>query len=286
MCQDVTLDGLTIRNPWYSQNGDGLDLESCKNVVIVNSTFDVGDDAICIKSGKDEQGRKRGMPTENVIIDNCTVYHGHGGFVIGSEMSFIGTDVGLRFKSNRGRGGIVEDIYVENIKMINIPTEAILFDIFYSGKSATEVLEEGGTIPVSSVYPVSVETPVFRKISFNNITCNGARRAIFFNGLPEMNIQDIILKNVTISSQLGADLQESDRITLENVKILNSEGPSLNLKNSKNISIKEFSSGKDIKCALQVEGENSKNITIKSSSINKENTTIQKEVTEFPKIIK
>ena len=298
MCQDLTIDGVTVRNPWYSQNGDGIDLESCKNVIIVNSTFDVGDDGICIKSGKDEQGRKRGIPTENVIIDNCTVFHAHGGFVIGSEMSggarnikvsnctFIGTDVGLRFKSNRGRGGIVEDIYVENIKMINIPTEAILFDIFYNGKSATELLEEGEPMPVNGIYPVSAETPVFRKISFNNITCNGARRAMFFNGLPEMNIQDITLKNVTISSQLGADIRESDRITLENVRILNTEGPAITLKNSKNIDIKGFSSNKDMKCVLKVEGENSRNIRVKSSSISKENTLVQKEVTEFPEIIK
>jgi len=298
MCQDLTIDGVTIRNPWYSQNGDGIDLESCKNVIIANSSFDVGDDAICIKSGKDEQGRKRGMPTENVIIDNCTVYHGHGGFVIGSEMSggarnikvsnctFIGTDVGLRFKSNRGRGGIVEDIYVENIKMINIPTEAILFDIFYNGKSATELLELGETIPNPSMYPVSTETPIFRKISFNNITCNGARRAMFFNGLPEMNIQDITIKNVTITSQLGADIRESDRITLENIRIFNSEGPAITLRNTKNIDIKEFSSNKDMKCVLQVEGEKSKNIRINSSSICKENTFVQKEVIEFPEITK
>ena len=298
MCQDLTIDGVTVRNPWYSQNGDGIDLESCRNVVIVNSSFDVGDDAICIKSGKDEQGRKRGLPTENVIINNCTVYHGHGGFVIGSEMSggarnikvsnctFIGTDVGLRFKSNRGRGGIVENIFVENIKMINIPTEAILFDIFYNGKSATELLEEGETMSNSSAYPVSVETPIFRKISFNNITCNGARRALFFNGLPEMNIQDITIKNVTISSQLGADIRESDRISLENIRIINTEGPAITLKNSKNIDIKEFSSRKDMKYVLQVEGESSRNIRVKSSSISKENTLVQIEVKEFPEIIK
>jgi len=298
MCQDMTIEGVTIRNPWYSQNGDGLDLESSRNVVIANSSFDVGDDAICIKSGKDEQGRKRGLPTENVLIDNCTVYHGHGGFVIGSEMSggarnikvsnctFIGTDVGLRFKSNRGRGGIVEDIYIENIKMINIPTEAILFDIFYNGKSATELLEDGEAKSDQSVFPVSEETPIFRKINISNITCNGARRAIFFNGLPEMNIQDISLKNVTISSQLGADLRESDRITLDNVKILNSEGPSLTLNNSKHIDINKFSSNKAMKCVLQVEGVNSKNIKVKSSSISKENTIIQKEVAEFPEITK
>ncbi len=298
MCQDLTLDGVTVRNPWYSQNGDGIDLESCKNVIIVNSTFDVGDDAICIKSGKDEQGRKRGMPTENVIINNCIVYHGHGGFVIGSEMSggarnikvsnctFLGTDVGLRFKSNRGRGGIVENIYVENIKMINIPTEAILFDIFYNGKSATELLEEGDTISAIHTYPVSAETPIFRKISFNNITCNGARRAMFFNGLPEMNIQDISVKNVTISAQLGADIRESDRITFENIRIRNTEGPSLILKNSKKIGINGFSSNPDLKCALLIEGENSKNIQIKSGSINKENTLVQKGVTGNPVFIK
>lgn len=297
MCQDVTIDDVTIRNPWYSQNGDGIDVESCKNVIIVNSSFDVGDDAICIKSGKDEQGRKRGLPTENLIVDNCTVFHGHGGFVIGSEMSggarnikvsncsFIGTDVGLRFKSNRGRGGIVENIFVDNIKMINIPTEAILFDIFYNGKSAVELLEEGDSATAISYQPVSIETPVFRKISFTNITCEGARRAIFFNGLPEMNIQDISLKNVTITSQFGADIRESDRIALKNVRILNSEGPSLILKNSRNIDIRGFSSNKDMKCVLQVEGENSKNIRVKSSSICKENTIIRKNVPEFPEII-
>ena len=188
MCQNLTIDSITVRNPWYSQNGDGIDLESCKNAIIVNCSFDVGDDAICIKSGKDEQGRKRGMPTENVIIDNCTVFHGHGGFVIGSEMSggaknikvsncnFIGTDVGLRFKSNRGRGGVVEDIYIQNINMINIPTDAILFDVFYNGKSAAEVLEAGDEVKISKMCPVTVETPMFRKIYFDGVVCNGARR--------------------------------------------------------------------------------------------------------------
>lgn len=110
MCENVTIENLTVRNPWYSQNGDGLDIESCKNTIVTGCSFDVGDDGICIKSGKDEDGRKRGIPCENVIVDNCVVYHGHGGFVVGSEMSggvknisvsncqFLGTDVGLRFK--------------------------------------------------------------------------------------------------------------------------------------------------------------------------------------------
>ncbi|MDE6510467.1 MAG: glycoside hydrolase family 28 protein, partial [Muribaculaceae bacterium] len=128
LCENLIVDNVNIRNPWYAQNGDGIDIESCTNVLLVNSSFDVGDDAICMKSGKDKDGRDRGVPSSNVLIDGCTVYHGHGGFVIGSEMSggcrdivakncvFIGTDVGLRFKSTRGRGGVVENIYVDNIK--------------------------------------------------------------------------------------------------------------------------------------------------------------------------
>ncbi|HRZ98167.1 MAG TPA: glycoside hydrolase family 28 protein, partial [Paludibacter sp.] len=87
MCENVIVDGVFVRNPSFAQNGDGLDLESCKNALVINSTFDVGDDAICLKSGKDAEGRKRGRPTENVIVDNCTVFKGHGGFVVGSEMS-------------------------------------------------------------------------------------------------------------------------------------------------------------------------------------------------------
>ena len=96
-------------------------------------------DGICIKSGRDEAGRKRGMPTQDVVIRNCIVYHAHGGFVIGSEMSggakniyvdncsFIGTDIGLRFKTTRGRGGVVENIYISNITMKD-NSEARLFE--------------------------------------------------------------------------------------------------------------------------------------------------------------
>ena len=107
MCENVLIEDVLVRNPSYSQNGDGLDLESCKNALIVNSTFDVGDDGICLKSGKDEDGRRRARVCENVVVDGCTVFKGHGGFVVGSEMSggvrnisvsnckFLGTDVGL-----------------------------------------------------------------------------------------------------------------------------------------------------------------------------------------------
>ena len=142
-CEDITINNISVSNPWYSQNGDALDLESCNRALIQNSSFDAGDDGICIKSGKDEDGRRRGEPCQNVIIRNNVVLHGHGGFVVGSEMSggvkniyvdnctFLGTDVGLRFKSTRGRGGVVENIHINNINMINIPNEGLIFDLFY-----------------------------------------------------------------------------------------------------------------------------------------------------------
>ncbi len=141
-----------------------LILNRAKNSVIHDSTFDVGDDGICIKSGKDKEGRDRKMPNENLIVKNCIVFHGHGGVTVGSEMSggvknlhvsnctFIGTDVGLRFKSNRGRGGVVGNIFISNIEMMNIPTQAISFNLFYSGRSASEDLDAGGKRPVAKTF--------------------------------------------------------------------------------------------------------------------------------------
>src|SRR6202012_5152780 len=159
-----------VRNPWNAQNGDGIDVESCRNVLIEGSTFDAGDDGICVKSGRDADGRKRGKPTENMVVRNDVVYRAHGGFVIGSEMSggarnifvtdctFIGTDVGLRFKTTRGRGGVVENIFIKNIAMRDIVTNAILFDMYYMGKSPGE---DGADADATAV-PVTEATPQFR----------------------------------------------------------------------------------------------------------------------------
>jgi polygalacturonase len=247
MCENVIIDGIFSRNPAYAQNGDGLDLESCVNSIIVNSLFDVGDDGICIKSGKDEQGRLRGRPTENVIVDNCKVFQGHGGFVVGSEMSggvrnisvsncqFLGTDVGLRFKSRRGRGGIVENIYISDIYMFNILTDSFLFDLFYGGRSASEALEEGYTgADDEKLYPVTEETPVFRNIFVKNLVSRNARRAMFFNGLPEMNIENIRLENAFITARYGAELSEAKDIVFDNVTVIAEEGPFYILNNVKN----------------------------------------------------
>lgn len=285
MCKNVIVDNVFVRNPGYSQNGDGLDLESCTNSIIINSTFDVGDDAICIKSGKDEDGRRRGLPTENVIIDNCKVFQGHGGFVVGSEMSggvrnisvsncqFLGTDVGLRFKSRRGRGGVVENIYVNNINMFDIATESFLFDLYYGGKSASEALEDGDETPAENVaYSVDETTPVFRNIYVKNLTSRNARRAMYFNGLPEMNITNINLENTTITATYGGELSESDGITFKNVKIIAKEGPALILNNVRNMDATGLKYPNALKEVVKITGKLTENIKL-PKSLKPENIT-------------
>ena len=228
MCEDLTIRNVTTKNPDYAHNGDGMDIESCKNFLIEGCTLDVGDDAICIKSGKDEEGRKRGMPTENGIIRNNTIYKGHGGFVVGSEMSggarnifvenctFMGTDKGLRFKSVRGRGGVVEHIYARNLYMKDIVDEAIFFDLYYFVKFATD--GERDMRPV-----VSEKTPVFRNMKFENIVCNGAQKGIFIRGLPEMPVSNIVLENMVLQAEKGIELIDASGIEVINVDLKTEE---------------------------------------------------------------
>lgn len=278
MCENLIIDNILVRNPGYSQNGDGVDLESCVNSIIVNSLFDVGDDAICIKSGKDEDGRRRARPTINTIIDNCKVFQGHGGFVVGSEMSggvknvsvsncqFLGTDVGLRFKSTRGRGGIVENIYIKDINMFDIVTESFLFDLYYGGKSAVESLDDGDVLASGASIPTIDETtPAFRNIFVENLVSRNARRAMFFNGLPEMNIKNINLKNVSITSTVGAELVESKDIVFENVKITPKQGAAFIFKNVQNFKGTGLVYPDTLKQIVAISGANSRNINLPQS---------------------
>lgn len=253
MCEDLTVRNISAKNPWYAQNGDGIDIESCKNVLIEGSTFDVGDDGICIKSGRDAAGRKRGMPTENVIIRNSTVYQAHGGFVIGSEMSggaknifvydcsFIGTDIGLRFKTTRGRGGIVEKIFIKNINMIGIVGEAILFDMYYAAVDPIALKGDKRDAPKVVMLPVTEETPTFRDFYINNVACDGASKAVFIRGLPELSISNITLENLTIKAKEGIDIQEAKNITFNNVNLVVAEAnPLINIQNGNQINFKNI----------------------------------------------
>lgn len=281
MCENLTVRNVMVKNPEYAQNGDGIDIESCKNFLIEGSTFDVGDDAICIKSGKDEEGRKRGKPTENGIIRNNLIYKGHGGVVVGSEMSggarnifihdcsFMGTDKGLRFKSTRGRGGVVENIYAKNLYMKDIVEEAIFFDLYYFVKFATD--GERDTRPV-----VNEGTPVFRKMIFENIVCSGAKKGVFIRGLPEMNVQDITMNNLTLTSDIGVELIDASGISFSDVK-LNSRklDPVISLENASAVSIRNLQSPDATKTFLKVAGEKSTGITVLNAGIKRDSEKIQ-----------
>lgn len=284
MSEDIIIRNINVRNPWYSQNGDGLDLESCKNVLIYNNTFDVGDDAICFKSGKNQDGRDRGFPTENVIVKNNIVYHGHGGFVVGSEMSggvrnvhvsnctFMGTDVGLRFKSTRGRGGVVENIYISNIDMIDIPTEGIRFNLFYEGNSP--VLEEDQDSEDEArneqLVPVTEETPSFRNIFMKNIRVNGSQKAAFFMGLPEMSLQNVHLEDAVIKAEEGITIIDGSNISLKNVTVLQEKGPALTVYNSNDVEVSQFDFNKNPEGnPIRVLG-NSENIDFSGSGISEQ----------------
>nr|WP_121271871.1 glycoside hydrolase family 28 protein [Pedobacter schmidteae] len=216
-CENVTVHAVTITNPGsFAPNTDGINPESCKNVHISDCHISVGDDCITIKSGKDAPGRKMAAPAENYTITNCTMLSGHGGVVIGSEMSgdvrkitisncvFDGTDRGIRIKSARGRGGVVEEIRVDNIIMKNIKEQAIVLDLQYA-KTKME--------------PVSERTPRFRNIHFSNITGKQINQAAYLNGLEEMPIEDITFNDINIDAKTGFNILHTNRVEFHNVQV-------------------------------------------------------------------
>lgn len=282
MCEQLTVRNIFVKNPWYAQNGDGIDVESCKNVLIENSVFDVGDDALCMKSGRDAEGRKRGMPTENVIIRGCTVYAAHGGFVIGSEMSggarnmyvsnctFIGTDIGLRFKTTRGRGGVVENIFIKDIYMKDIPAEAILFDMYYMAKDPVALVGEKRELPRVEAKPVDETTPVFRNFHISNVYCSGAEKGIFLRGVPEMHVQNIVLENMVIQADKGIDVQEASNITFRNIRLeTKNTNPVVDVTQSDSLTFDKITTKAGSQLFFRFNGDKTKNIVIKNTDMNK-----------------
>ena len=271
LCEDLTVEGVRVRNPWNAQNGDAIDVESCKNVLVENSTFDAGDDGLCIKSGRDEAGRKQGKPTENAVFRNDIVYRAHGGFVIGSEMSggarnifvtdctFIGTDIGLRFKTTRGRGGVVENIFIRNIAMRNIINEGILFDMYYMSKA-------GSTLGLKEFPKVDETTPQFRNFYVSNVVCNGAEKAIFVRGLPEMAIKNIFLENMVFKTNKPVELIEADNISLKNITLETTETkPLIYIESSKNINLDGIKYSKAAQF-MTINGDRSGNIKLSNTA--------------------
>jgi polygalacturonase len=210
-CENVTVDKVTIVNPANSPNTDGINPESCRNVHVANCHVDVGDDCVTIKSGT-ECGRGRLSPCENIAITNCTMVHGHGGVVIGSEMSgdvrhvvisncvFMGTDRGIRLKSRRERGGVVEDIRVTNVVMKDVLCPFIMNLYYGCGAWGADRISD------KSPWPVNEGTPCFRRVHFSDITAREVQyAAAFIYGLAEMFVEDVSFSNVAISMARDAE---------------------------------------------------------------------------------
>lgn len=262
-CENIVIDGITINNPSKNPKGhntDGINPSSCKNVRISNCLISVGDDCITIKSGRDADGRKYGKPCENITITNCVMLAGHGGVVIGSEMSggvkkvtisncvFDGTDAGIRLKSSRGRGGVVEEIRVDNIVMNNIQRNAFIFDLFY---------DKG--MPVE---PVSERTPIFRNIHISNVTGSNIKQIGYITGIEEMPIENISFDNVNMTAQEGFKAQTARNLQFTNVDWAVKKGASLSLLECKDVVINNVRSKEPLNNQPVISVNDSKNIFI------------------------
>lgn len=261
-CHDVTMDNLSIYNPADSPNTDGIDPESCVNVRISNCNIDVGDDCIAIKAGTEDTEER--IACENITITNCTMIHGHGGVVLGSEMSgdirnvvisncvFKQTDRGIRLKSRRGRGGVVEDIRVSNIVMEDVICPFILNLYYFCGPRGKDKY-----VWDKNPYPVTKETPCFRRIHFANITARNVHAAAgFLYGLAEQYISEITFSDIDISMAENAipgrpammsGIQDMNNrgfylgnvrdIRFHQVTIENHEGPAFYIENGEAVDI-------------------------------------------------
>ena len=243
-CDDVRLDGPTFTNapfwtvhllysehidvghcrminPPDSPNTDALNADSCRHVVVHDCFADVGDDGFGIKSGRDEEGRKVGRPTEDVTFLRCRVAHGHSVCAIGSEESggvrhvrFLdcegdGTDNGIRLKSMRGRGGVVEDVVASNIRLRNVGT-AIVLSLHYS-----ELPPE----------PFSERTPVFRQIRIDHVTAENVRQCALIEGLAESPVEDVELADLDLSGVKGVTCIHARNLTFSRVNVAAQQAP-------------------------------------------------------------
>ena len=203
-CTNVLVDGITIENPADSPNTDGVNPESCDMVRVQGCYISVGDDCVTIKSGTEHAAKR--VPCQNVTVTNCVMAYGHGGVVIGSEMSgdvrnvsisncvFYQTDRGIRIKTRRGRGGVVEDVRVNNVVMDQVNCPFVINLYYHCGADGHEkhVWEK---VP----YPVNETTPTVRRVHFSNITAKDIRScAGFIYGLAENYVEDVSFDNVLV----------------------------------------------------------------------------------------
>lgn len=232
--ENVIIRGVTISN--YGPNNDGLGVDSCRNVLIEHCEFNTGDDSVVIKSGLNEDGWRVGRPTENVVVRHCLMKQGHGLLSIGSEMSgnvrnvyahhcrSRGNNRGLMFKSARGRGGVVENVWVEDMIWENVQSTAIYFTTFYTAWAVT----------------ARGKAPVFRNLNLRNIRCDGADAAARLIGLEEQPITGVTLEGLRIESRTGITATNIANLKIHDCDIRPQVGPALSLTDNQDVVIQRL----------------------------------------------
>jgi polygalacturonase len=264
-CENVIFRDVKINNEWWAQNGDGIDINNCDNVLVYKCTVNAGDDGICMKAGG---GKKKTPSLQNIVIADCIVYHAHGGFVIGSESdgginnisvkncNFMGTDIGLRFKSARDRGGLVENIFVDGIYMKDIVNEAILFSFSYE-----QDLEQNKN--------KQEKLPVFRNFNLNNIICSGAEHALLIEALEESPVKNIKISNSYFQTNAGVDVFFAGGITFDNVKFETKNETLFTFSQSDNMSLNNISFSGNVKSFLSLRGDKTGSIKVSGTDLSK-----------------
>lgn len=259
-CENITIRRVTVDTE--GPNNDGIDPDSCRDLLIEHCTFNTGDDCVVLKSGYNEDGWRVGKPTENVIMRHCSSRHGHGGLVIGSEMSgdvrnvfmhdceYEGTDRAIRIKSRRDRGGVVEHIYARDIKVRDMKNEVVILNMDY-GADKNEATTR--------------KPPVFRDMCFERIEAEGAPLAVRVTGDPAATIANIRFRDMTISSKEGVLVKSAEQLVFENIRLEVGKGPLFELDSVNDVSIRSVSTSRGPKTFLRLDGRDSGGIVIHSS---------------------
>jgi len=239
-CDGVVISNVTILAPARAANTDAIDPSICRNVLITRCRIDVGDDNVAIKSGRKVEGRE--FATENITVTDCVFLHGHG-MSIGSETvggvrnvtvrncTFENTENGIRIKSQRGRGGVVENISYSDITMKNVDP-AITLTCYYMYNSAGDAVQRSAP-KEDAAKPVDEKTPIYRNIRIRNLTATCQRSAGTILGLPESQISDVVLENVSIAAATtGLKVKNAKGVQFKNVQVVSKEGPPFIVENA------------------------------------------------------
>jgi len=257
--EKVTIDGVTIRANIGGEgpSSDGIDIDSSRDVLIENCDIDCNDDNICLKAGRDADGLRVNRPTENVVIRNCVTRAGHGMVTLGSEtsggirnvdvshMKAIGTAIGIRFKSAKVRGGVIENIRFDNIEMegVEAPFDFNLnwfpsysYPTIPAGIAPDSVPAHWKTM-TTRVEPPERGIPEFRDIRISNVKVTGAGKAITSAAYAEKPMRGLQWKNVHVKAKTAGSIANAADWTMENVVFETSDGKPIQLKDCSNVAV-------------------------------------------------